>query len=406
MGKPVVFVSANYRLNFFGTLSSREVTEAGIANLFLKDQDVAFEWVQKYISQFGGDPSKVTVFGESAGAMSTTTHMVLNNGDVSKKFRAAWIFSGPVPKVLDFSRRGQMFFDRLMGAIGCGDAANKLQCAKDTAYEKIYAAVQGETNFLSYTATLVPWYPRPDGEYLVDDPAKLTGEGKVANIPFVIGNMIDEGTLFSLITQLNVTTNEDIVDFFDQVYFTETPRSLIEEMVSLYSDSQADGSPYDTGLLNVIGPKYKKISSMIGDYTFTSGRRTLLNVTSDRQPTWSYQIKQTLPVLGQVDLLNPLRLNDIPVIGSFHISDVVLNAFGTIPATVSKNSLHIMSSLIQFANTLDPNVPSLNLPRWPRYNPQAPQQFQFREDGPRLIGDAYRKRQMDFLERNAAQLRA
>ncbi|KAI5361763.1 putative carboxylesterase, type B, carboxylesterase type B, active, alpha/Beta hydrolase [Septoria linicola] len=93
MGQPVIFVSANYRLNFFGTLSSKEITDAGVANLFLKDQDVAFEWIQKYIRQFGGDPTKVTVFGESAGAMSTTTHMVLNNGDVSKKFRAAWVFS-------------------------------------------------------------------------------------------------------------------------------------------------------------------------------------------------------------------------------------------------------------------------------------------------------------------------
>jgi carboxylesterase type B len=205
---------------------------------------------------------------------------------------------------------------------------------------------------------------------------------------------------------LNITTNKDIVDYFEQVYFTETPRSLIEEMVSLYSDNQADGSPYDTGLLNVIGPKYKKIASMIGDYTFTSGRRTLLNVTSDRQPTWSYQIKQTLPGAGQISLLNPLRLNDIPILGSFHISDVVLNAFGTVPAAISKNTLHIMSSLIQFANTLDPNVQGLGLPQWPRYNPQSPRQFQFREDGPRIIGDAYRKAQMDFLENNAAQLRA
>lgn len=96
MDQPVVFVSANYRLNFFGNLASKEVTDAGIANLFLKDQDVAFEWVQKHIGKFGGDPSKVTVFGESAGAMSTTTHLVLNNGSVEGKFRAGWIFSGPV----------------------------------------------------------------------------------------------------------------------------------------------------------------------------------------------------------------------------------------------------------------------------------------------------------------------
>jgi carboxylesterase type B len=45
MGQPVVFVSANYRLNFFGTLAPQAITDAGVTNLFLKDQNVAFEWV-------------------------------------------------------------------------------------------------------------------------------------------------------------------------------------------------------------------------------------------------------------------------------------------------------------------------------------------------------------------------
>ena len=129
-------------------------------------------------------------------------------------------------------------------------------------------------------------------------------------------------------------------------------------------------------------------------------------MTSSRQPTWSYQIKQSLPLLGQISLLNPTQLNDLPVLGSFHISDVALNAFGTIPATLSKNTLNIMSSLITFANNLDPNTQGLGLPTWPKYNPNAPQQFQFREDGCRIIGDEYRKTQMDFIEKNAAQLRA
>lgn len=228
----------------------------------------------------------------------------------------------------------------------------------------------------------------------------------MADVPFVIGNMVDEGTLFSVITQLNVTTDAAIVDYFQSVYWQETPRGLIEELVDLYSNDPADGSPYDTGLNNQLGPRYKKIASMIGDYTFTAGRRTLLNVTSARQDTWSYQIKQSLPVLGQLDILNPLQLNNIPALGSFHISDVVLNAFGTVPPALSKNSLNIMSSLVQFANTLDPNTQGLGLPHWPKYNPHDPQQFQFREDGCRLIGDDYRKAQMDFIEANAASLRA
>lgn len=306
--------------------------------------------------------------------------------------------------MLDYNH-AQPIFDRLMARIGCDDAKDKLACAKAAPYDSIYTAVQGETNFLSYTATRVPWYPRPDGKYLVDDPAKLTAEGKVANVPFVMGNMMDEGTLFSLITQLNVTTDAAIVDYFQTVYWQETPREMIEELVDLYSNDPADGSPYDTGLNNQLGPKYKKIASMIGDYTFTSGRRALLNATHGRQNTWSYQIKESLPLLGQLELLNPLQLTNIPILGSFHIADVVLNAFGTLPPAISKNSLNIMSSLIQFANTLDPNTKDLGLPHWPKYDKENPQQFQFREDGCRLIDDAYRKEQMDFLENNAASFR-
>jgi acetylcholinesterase len=51
MGKPIAFVSTNYRLNAFGGLASQEITDAGVANLHLKDQRVAMQWVQKYISE-------------------------------------------------------------------------------------------------------------------------------------------------------------------------------------------------------------------------------------------------------------------------------------------------------------------------------------------------------------------
>ncbi len=54
MSQPVIFVSANYRLNAFGSLAAQEITDAGIANLLLKDQRTAMHWVQNYIQNFGG----------------------------------------------------------------------------------------------------------------------------------------------------------------------------------------------------------------------------------------------------------------------------------------------------------------------------------------------------------------
>jgi carboxylesterase type B len=66
----VIYVSMNYRLGAFGFLSGPTFQSDGDANAGLLDQRFALEWVQKHISKFGGDPSRVTVFGESAGGGS------------------------------------------------------------------------------------------------------------------------------------------------------------------------------------------------------------------------------------------------------------------------------------------------------------------------------------------------
>ena len=60
-GQPIIGVSINYRLSFLGFPSGKEVMEAGAANLGLKDQRIAFQWVQENIAAFGGDPKKVTI---------------------------------------------------------------------------------------------------------------------------------------------------------------------------------------------------------------------------------------------------------------------------------------------------------------------------------------------------------
>ncbi|KAF9971156.1 hypothetical protein BGZ73_005939 [Actinomortierella ambigua] len=92
MGRPVIVVTINYRLNFFGFLSCKELVEdmqqdprfkdatmydKCVGNWGLKDQRLALEWVRDHIEVFGGHPTKVTAFGESAGAVSIAYHMVI-----------------------------------------------------------------------------------------------------------------------------------------------------------------------------------------------------------------------------------------------------------------------------------------------------------------------------------------
>lgn len=65
-----ITVEIQYRLGAFGYLASSEVEESGQLNAGLLDQRFALEWVQEHIAKFGGDPSRVTIGGESSGAGS------------------------------------------------------------------------------------------------------------------------------------------------------------------------------------------------------------------------------------------------------------------------------------------------------------------------------------------------
>jgi cholinesterase len=63
---PIIGININYRLGGLGFLYGKEVQDAGVTNLGLRDQRIALHWVQENIASFGGDPDKVTIFGESA----------------------------------------------------------------------------------------------------------------------------------------------------------------------------------------------------------------------------------------------------------------------------------------------------------------------------------------------------
>jgi acetylcholinesterase len=122
-GKPVLFTSINYRLHNFGFTASKEFEQAGLLNLGLEDQRVAMKWIQKNIKAFGGDPTKVTIMGESAGSWSVTAHLVANNGNNEGLFRAAVGISGG-PLAVDGPERQQALFDDMVNYVGCSGASD------------------------------------------------------------------------------------------------------------------------------------------------------------------------------------------------------------------------------------------------------------------------------------------
>ena len=91
LNKPVLVVAINYRLNLFGFAASADLLEeSGSCNYGIYDQKIALEWIHKHITGFGGDPAKITVAGQSAGAISVNAQINLS----SHLFQRAIIQSG------------------------------------------------------------------------------------------------------------------------------------------------------------------------------------------------------------------------------------------------------------------------------------------------------------------------
>ena len=94
IGHPIIAVSMNYRLGAFGFLNSAEAFEAGDSNMGLRDQRLSLHWIHENIAAFGGDPSKVTIWGQSAGAASVGAQILAYGGRDDKLFRSAILQSG------------------------------------------------------------------------------------------------------------------------------------------------------------------------------------------------------------------------------------------------------------------------------------------------------------------------
>ncbi|KAJ8521688.1 hypothetical protein ONZ45_g1643 [Pleurotus djamor] len=367
--QPFIYVSLNYR---------REVKEAGVGNLGLHDQREAMRWVQKYISNFGGDPSRVTLWGQSAGAISSSLHMLSNNGNNEGLFQGAFMQSGsPIP-VGDITH-GQPYYDMIVHDTGCSKAVDTLDCLRGVPYSKLKDAIFRTPSITGYRSLLLTWLPRADGVFLSDAPQRLVQQGKVANVPFVTGDTDDEGTIFSL-ANLNITTSDQLKDYIRTVYFPSATEAQLDALVVHYPQDPSQGSPYGTGPLHMLSPQFKRLASIQGDAVFQAPRRFFLEQRSGMQNTWAFLSK---------------RFKSTPFLGSFHGSDL---------ADVYLEG-ELAEYIINFVNHLDPNgrpgSNHLNRTNWPKYTQGSPNLLTFSDDlfSPRITQDTFRRLPMDFLTR-------
>ncbi|KAF2740199.1 alpha/beta-hydrolase [Polyplosphaeria fusca] len=388
-GKPIVFVAVNYRVGGFGFMPGKEILADGSSNLGLLDQRLGLQWVADNIAAFGGDPSKVTIWGESAGAISVLDQMALYDGDNSYKgkplFRAGIMNSGSiVPADPVDCPKGQVVYDKVVEEAGCAGKTDTLACLRSADYTTFLNAANSVPGILSFNTVSLSYLPRPDGKALTASTNALIASGKYAKVPFIVGDQEDEGTLFALFTS-NLTTTSDVGDYLQDVFFPEAPRKTIDDYVATYQDISTDGSPFRTFLLNNWYPQFKRVAAILGDLTFTLTRRVFLETAAAVNPdvpSWSY--------LATYDF-------GTPILGTFHGSDLLQVFYGVVPNVASKT---IRTHYFSFVYDLDPNKGN-GLDTWPQWS-EGKKLAKFDALSTSTINDDFRSDSFELLKENVA----
>jgi len=238
--KPFIFASFEYRLGQFGFLGGSQIHDDGDLNAGLLDQRAALEWVQRYIHFFGGDPSQVTFWGQSAGAGSAVFHLIANGGKDEGLFRAAIGDSPPFTYTPSFdSSYIEGIYQQFANFAGCEDkGAKTLQCLRSASSEALIRA--GQLTNATMPLTLYLFAPVIDGTFLQERPVEALNAGRFVRVPVLTGSNSDEGAGWSsqlpaaANTSSSNATEETVFNFLQGQYHGLTRQSVNHAIEKLY----------------------------------------------------------------------------------------------------------------------------------------------------------------------------
>ncbi|KIR26114.1 carboxylesterase [Cryptococcus deuterogattii LA55] len=416
--RPFIFVAINYRLGVFGWGTGSGFAENNAANLGLRDIMKGLSWVQENIWAFGGNPDQVTVFGESAGAISISL-LFLNQS--TTLFSAAIMESGAqsTAPIGPTNTTWEDAYNALLATTNCTSPsdgnATQFQCLKELPANELLQGQLAVRNQTEFAAGFI-YAPTIDGDLITDSPHTLLSQGQFANKPFITGNNKDEGTRF-IPTSINSTLyGLKIIDLAEPI---DPSNETLAQLISLYPDNPSLGSPFGTGNETFgLDPSFKQFAALYGDGQFQSLRRYFLQQANQygNTQTWTYQFEQLTP--GAPGYL-----------GSYHGSEVIY-VFGAanpnLAATAGSNANYteadqqlsqtMMNYWINFAYYHNPNgdgvsnntTGSANTTYWPSHDVTANNKnmLRLKSDNITVFQDDYREQQMDFFLDHAKEFNA
>ncbi|MEM9667837.1 MAG: carboxylesterase family protein [Pseudomonadota bacterium] len=382
--KGIVLVTINYRLGPFGYLAhpslSAESPNSASGNYGLMDQIKALEWVEENIAAFGGDPTNVTIFGESAGAQSVSEIMASPLGD--ELYDKAILQSGSstynrihlteqVGDTRSAESVGQAFLSPLLPDDAIEASAAELRTLPA---ESILSRIPEVREFERY------FLPNVDGYVLPDLIGRAIADGDALSVPILAGYNADEGTLFFPGMQTPTVLNygpfpidhTERMDQLERIFGSEDADTL----ANLYGFSPSE--TWD-----------EAATDMLGDDMFGMHMRFLAKKNADAGlPTWLYLFSRTPPKKKQT--LGAWHGSEIAFVFDSHIKSL-----GFTDADASLTDI-MTTYWTNFAKTGDPN--SGEVPNWPAYTAVEDTWIQLDHDIRTRTG--VRKGKLDVLESN------
>ncbi|KAJ5966193.1 hypothetical protein N7481_012907 [Penicillium waksmanii] len=234
LSKEFIFVSFNYRLGITGIANSVTATHQGATdNVALYDVEHAFKWVQKYISNFGGNPDDVTSFGFSAGGSMPLFMMTRYGGHNEQLFHKAYVTSpGFVPGA--GHHQGEVFWQNVSTAVGCN--GGDLACMRSVSFTNLTDAATDVYDDYGYQ-----FQPRVDGDFVADTYESQLYQGRFNwTGPLVITHEQHENN-GSPTSGVNTTAD---VESELRAFFPSITDDVVKEIMDLYPASDYSSPGY------------------------------------------------------------------------------------------------------------------------------------------------------------------
>ena len=197
-------------------------------------QVLALKWVQTNIGNFGGDPNRVTIFGESAGGMCVSYHLIspLSKGLFHRAITQSGVSSMPT---LGEKITKPIQLEWYAKAVNCSLGPNIVECVRGKAVEDILMA-QGTLWPNKYTGPQEIVGPNVDGEFLLDRPENLFKTGKFHDVDVITGFTSNEGGLFAMMKppdQIKDGMEQEVFESYvkNELAYTRDKSPIMENLI-------------------------------------------------------------------------------------------------------------------------------------------------------------------------------